>query len=211
MMILRFFYYLAVMKYKMKKNKGKKEARENKFLFSALIIAIIFLAGIFLFGGRGLVADRLLAKGNFFFNGGAYDLAKAAKYYNIAGFVDRKASYPHYQLARVYFMKTDFKSGLAEIDKALALNPENKRAYYIRGLIDGYSENWKAAEDDFQKFVAWAPKEWAGYNDLAWAYYQDKKYQEAAKAAQDGLAVAPNNAWLLNGLGVSLQALGKNA
>src|SRR4030042_559658 len=178
----------------------------------AVILAIFLVAGIFLFGGKaqGLVFGKLMVKGNFYFNGGAYDLEKAAKYYKVASYVDGKASYPHYQLARIYFVKSDFKDALAEIDTALAVNPENKRAYYIRGLIDGYAGNLKASEEDFQKFIAWAPKEWAGYNDLAWVYYQEKEYQNAAAMGRKGLEVAPDNPWLLNGLGVSLTALGEN-
>lgn len=166
-----------------------------------------------MFGGKaqGIISGKLIAKGNFYFNGGDYNLDKAAKWYKVAAFADRKASLPRYQLARIYYLNADYKNALEEIDKALSLNPENKRAFYIRGLINGYVENYKAAEDDFQKFIAWAPKEWAGYNDLAWAYYQDKDYQNAADAAVKGLKVAPANAWLLNGLGVSYQALGENA
>ncbi len=194
---------------KKRKNKKAKKIGGKHIVFG---LAIIFLAGIFLFGGKaqGLATGKLIAKGNFYFNGGAYDLDKAAKFYKAAAFVGGKSSYPRYQLARVYFLKTDYKDGLKEINKALALNPENKRAFYIRGLINGYAENYQAAAEDFQKFIAWAPKEWAGYNDLAWAYYEGKDYQNAVDAALKGLEVVPNNAWLLNGLGVSLQALGKS-
>lgn len=195
----------------MKKNKKiKKKRNYNRLVLVALFA--VFLAGVFFFSPKAqeLAFGKLVVKGNFFFNGGEYDLDKAAKYYKVAGIVDWKASYPHYQLARVLFMKTNYKDALAEIDRALALNPENKRAYYIRGLIDGYAGNYKAAAEDFQKFIAWAPKEWAGYNDLAWAYYEDKNYEKAVEAAKRGLEVASDNAWLLNGLGVSLQVLGKN-
>lgn len=183
---------------------------QKKFLKPAILIAAaILIAGGFLFGGKAqnLVSGKLIAKGNYYFNGGAYDLEKAAKYYEIASFVDRKASYPRYQLARVYFMKTDYKKGLAEIDTALAINPENKRAFYVRGLINGYAENYKAAEEDFQKFIEWAPKEWAGYNDLAWAYFKAGDYQSAKGTLERGLEVKPDNPWLLNGLGASLLAL----
>lgn len=194
------------------RNNKEKRKKISKVCVGAAILAVVFLAGIFLFGGKaqGLVSGKLMVKGNHYFNGGAYDLDKAAKFYKVAAFVDRDASYPHYQLARVLFMKTNYKEALAEIDRALVLNPENKRAWYIRGLINGYDGDFETAAEDFQNFIAWAPKEWAGYNDLAWAYYEDEKYQEAAEAAAKGLEVTPLNAWLLNGLGVSLQALGKN-
>ena len=195
-----------------RKFRTNKKSKKYKAKHFAIFFVAIFIVGVFLFGGKiqSNAEGKLVAKGNFYFNGGAYDLEKAAKYFKLAAFVDRKVSYPHYQLARVLFMKTDYKNGLAEIDRALVLNPENKRAFYIRGLIDGYAGNLDAAADDFQKFITWAPKEWAGYNDLAWVYYQQKDYQNAVDAAQKGLGVVPNNAWLLNGLGVSLEGLGRN-
>jgi len=196
------------------KNKNLKRAKKYKFKMRhlAAFLLAVFLVGTFFFGGkvRNMAYGKLMARGNHFFNGGEYNLDKAAKYYKVAGFVDRKASYPHYQLARVLFVKGEHQDALSEIDKALSLNPENKRAFYVRGLIDGYAGNFKAAVDDFQKFIAFAPKEWAGHNDLAWAYFQDGDFQNAADAARKGLEVKPGNPWLLNGLGVSLEALGKN-
>lgn len=181
--------------------------------FKIISIAAVFLiVGIFLFGSKveGMIYGSLMAKGNYFFNGGSYDLDRAQKYYKLASFFDQKASSPHYQQARVNFMKSNYEDGLSEIEKSLALNPENKRAYYIRGLINGYNENYKEAVTDFQKFIEWSPREWAGYNDLAWAYYEDNDFQNAVEAAQRGLDVAPGNAWLLNGLGVSYQAMGED-
>jgi tetratricopeptide (TPR) repeat protein len=171
---------------------------------------ILLLAGIFYFTPiRGIVAQKLAVQGKYYFNGVTYDLDKAVKWYRVAAFVDDKSWIAHYQLARIYFVKSDFKTALAEIDKALAVDPKNKRAFYVRGLIDGYAKNYKASEDDFQKYVDYYQKEWAGYNDLAWAYYQDKEYQKAVDSALRGLEVAPDNPWLLNGLGVSYDALGE--
>jgi hypothetical protein len=194
---------------KTKKTKSKSFYKKisMKYCISAVIL---ILAGIFYFTPvRGMVAHRLAMQGKYYFNGGAYDLEKAVKWYKSAVFVNDKTWVAHYQLARIYFVKNDLKTALKEIDKALAVDPKNKRAYYVRGLIDGYAKNYKASEDDFQKFVDYYQKEWAGYNDLAWAYYQNKEYQKAVDTALKGLEVAPDNPWLLNGLGVSYNALGE--
>ena len=82
----------------------------------------------------------------------------------------------HYQLARIYFMKGDFNKALEEIDKELKAHPENLRSLYVRGLIFGYRGDFVAAEKDFNHFINWAPKEWAGYNDLAWVLDKQGKY-----------------------------------
>jgi tetratricopeptide (TPR) repeat protein len=193
---------------KRKKTKSKSFYRKisKKYYIPAFIL---LLAGIFyLTPLRGAVAHKLAVQGKYYFNGGAYDLEKAVRWYKAAAFVDDKSWIAHYQLARIYFVKNDLKTALVEIDKALAVDPENKRAYYVRGLIDGYAKNYKASEDDFEKYVDYYQKEWAGYNDLAWAYYQDNEYQKAVDTALKGLEVAPDNPWLLNGLGVSYNALG---
>lgn len=195
----------------MKSNKRKSKINFRKIkLLHGIAVIFIILAGIFyLTPIRGVVAHKLAVQGKYYFNGGAYDLEKAVKWYKAAAFVDDKSWIAHYQLARIYFIKNDLKTALAEIDKALAVDPKNKRAYYVRGLVDGYAKNYKASQDDFQKYVDYYQKEWAGYNDLAWAYYQDKEYQKAVDIALKGLEVAPDNPWLLNGLGVSYDALGE--
>jgi hypothetical protein len=195
----------------MKRKKTKPKEFYKRINIKYFIPAVfLILAGIFYFSPvRGIVAQKLAVQGKYYFNGETYDLDKAVKWYKAAAFVDDKSWIAHYQLARIYFVKNDLKTALSEIDKALAVDPKNKRAYYVRGLIDGYAKNFKASEDDFQKYVDYYQKEWAGYNDLAWAYYQDKEYKKAVDTAFNGLEVAPDNPWLLNGLGVSYDALGE--
>ncbi|MDP2655313.1 MAG: tetratricopeptide repeat protein, partial [bacterium] len=61
---------------------------------------------------------------------------------------------------------------------------------------------------DFKEFLKWKPDSWAGHNDLAWIYFQEGKYKEARDTALSGLAIAPNNPWLLNSLGVALLNIG---
>ncbi|MFH0929855.1 MAG: tetratricopeptide repeat protein [Candidatus Moraniibacteriota bacterium] len=169
------------------------------------------MAGIFyLTPVKGAVSQRLLAKGNSYFNsGGSYDLEKAAKWYKAAIFADHNLSAAYYQLARVYFVQNKLEEATLEIDKAISLNSQGTRSYYIKGLIDGYSKNYKGAIIDFKKFIEMFPKEWAGYNDLAWAYYKDNDYENAKDTLEKGLVVEPDNPWLLNGLGVSYNALGE--
>ena len=56
------------------------------------------------------------------------------------------------------------------------------------------------------RFVAWAPKEWAGYNDLAWILGREGKHAEAARVIEAAFAQVPlgeENAWLWNMLGVA--------
>lgn len=144
--------------------------------------------------------------GNYYFNGGAYDLEKAESAFKRAVAVDPKILWGHYQLARIYLVKKDQEKALLEVNKELEANPENLRALYVRGLIYGYSGELKKSEEDFRRFTFWAPKEWAGYNDLAWILMKEAKYEEAEMVADEGTKEAldgEKNPWLWNNLGLA--------
>lgn len=131
---------------------------------------------------------------------------KAESAFKRALSADPNIVFGHYQLARIYFAKGDFARALLEINKELAAHPENLRSLYVRGLIYGYMPDLPKAEEDFLRFTRWAPKEWAGYNDLAWILAKEGKYAEAEKTAGAGIKEADGggqNAWLWNSLGVS--------
>ena len=151
--------------------------------------------------------------GSYYFNGtlgkSEYNLNKAEKAYKRAVALDPGILWGHYQLARIYFVKGAYKLALEEIGKELEANPGNLRSLYVRGLIYGY-RNWpgdlEKAEADFRRFTQWAPKEWAGYNDLAWILSKAGKHRDAQEAILAALREVPganNNPWLWNSRGVA--------
>ncbi len=158
-------------------------------------------------------ADLAMFIGNYYFNGviggGEYNPDIAFKAFKKAVSINPKILWGHYQLARIYFVKGNFDKAMEEIDKELETNPENLRSLYVRGLIYGYRNqvgDLEKAEADFRRFILWAPKEWAGYNDLAWILSKQGRYAEAEKtinlALKEALGVK-NNPWLWNALGVA--------
>lgn len=203
---------------------------------SAFLLFLVILFGLFLaqadFLARyawehyqnGTVAlllnrnDSRLAMevGDHFYGGQAnigasnvYNLEKAKLAYQTAVRIDNSILWGHYQLARIYFVEGNFPQALSEINKELELNPSNLRALYIRGLIYGFREgegDLQRAEDDFRAFTAWAPSEWAGYNDLNWILLKQGKYTEVKEISKIAFQAVPDgdlNAWLLNALGVA--------
>ena len=158
-------------------------------------------------------AELAMFIGNFYFNsvigGGEYNPDLAGKAYKKAVAINPKILWGHYQLARIAFVKGDYEQALEEITKELEANPENLRSLYIRGLIYGYRNqvgDLEKAEADFRRFTEWAPKEWAGYNDLAWILLKQGKYKETEKIVNQALKEAlgaENNPWLWNALGVA--------
>lgn len=144
--------------------------------------------------------------GNYYFNNGAYDLAKAKKAFGKALAADPGLPNIHYQLARIYFVEGNLAAALEEINTEFRMHPENMRALYIRGLIQGHRGALEEAERDFSRFIAWVPKEWAGHNDLLWVMLRERKFKEAKIAAQTAFRKVPDageNPWLWNNLAVA--------
>lgn len=181
---------------------------------AAAILVLVLISGVvFQKQIRSGVANKLVEAGNHYYgygSAGHFNPNRAEKLYDLATRINPKADKAYYQLARIHLVENKFNQGRQEIDQSLAINPQNQRAFYIRGLIDGYDNKYQDAISDFQKFVAWAPTEWAGYNDLAWAYFLNKDFESSKEIAQVGLNnVDENNPWLLNALGVAYINLGK--
>ncbi|HEY4513897.1 MAG TPA: tetratricopeptide repeat protein [Candidatus Paceibacterota bacterium] len=187
---------------------------QNRFyLASLLIIAVLLIIMLFLLPLRRPLtsAQDAFNLGNNYFGNGRYDIEKAQEYFDEAVALDSELMGVHYQLARTYFIQSNFDDALGEINKEIELYPDFKRSYYVRALIYGYSGKLQEAEEDFKTFLEWKPDSWAGHNDLAWIYFQEEKFNEASDAAKSGLQYSPNNPWLLNSLGVSLMNLGDEA
>ena len=162
--------------------------------------------------------DFAMLLGNYYFGQtigrSEYDLAKAELALRKAVAADPDILWGHYQLARIHFVKGEYGAALEEVNVELAANPENLRSLYVRGLIYGYRNytgDLKKAEEDFRRFTQWAPKEWAGYNDLAWVLSKQGKYVEAREALETAFGEVPEagqNPWLWNSLGVTQQSTG---
>ena len=147
--------------------------------------------------------------GNYYFGGGAYDLKKAEKYYRKILEVNPLFPLAHYQIARIEFVAGNLYYALDEINKEIEINPDFKRSYYVRGLINGYNGDLKNAASDFKEFLKWKKESWAGWNDLSWVYFTEGDYKNAKYAAIQGLVYFPQNPWLLNSYGVALINLGE--
>ena len=137
-----------------------------------------------------------------------YDLKTAGRAFKKASAINPLQPLAHYMLARIEFIGSDFDAALQDLNMELALNPEFKRTLYMRGLTFTYrgsGGDYARAESDFQEFIAWAPTEWAGYNDFAFVLGKDKKYSAAMAIAKEGIAKADGgatNPWLWDLLGV---------
>jgi len=150
--------------------------------------------------------------GNHYFNGGAYQPDTALDAYVSAVRIDTSIPIAHYQISRLLFIRSDFTNARLHLLEALSLNPENQRVYYMLGLVDAYRGYYADAEKEFGIFIASAPTEWAGYNDLALVLSLQDKYVETEKLMYQALTTVPDaasNAWLWNSLSVAELNQGK--
>lgn len=152
-------------------------------------------------------ADLAFSVAEHYFNHGAYDIARAKYFYERAIALRPDFIEARYQLARIHFLQSDFVRSLAELRTVLELDPEFKRAYYMLGLVNGYNGNLIESAKGFEEFIKRDSFNWAGYNDLAWVYFQLGDFARTLETAERGLAQAAGNAWLLNMRGLALMNL----
>lgn len=152
-------------------------------------------------------AALAMKMGDYYFNGGAYNLDFAERAYKNALAADSEFPFGHYQLARVAFIKGNFTAAIDEIEKELRRYPDHPNAYYVRGLINGYEGRYLAAANDFSRFIEKVPSQWAGYNDLAWIQTKLGDFKGVKKTISLSFERLPyeksRNPWLWISLGVA--------
>ncbi len=147
--------------------------------------------------------------GNHYFSGKHYDLKKATRHYKIAIQADNDFLEPHYQLGRIYFLQGKYEDALIEISAVLKINREFSKGYYMLGLIGGYSGDDIQAIYGFSEYILRDPKNWAGYNDLAWILFRQGDFVKAQEVVEAGLKQSPANPWLHNLHGAVFISIGK--
>ena len=230
------FFFILSQKIMLYYEKIPMKIRFPEFRFtSSRIVRILFITGVLLFLlfclfrishlhpfllsiglDRGVALanphnpDAFFSIGeNSFGQGRTYNPLKAEKAYSKALELRPDFLEAHYQLGRVYFIQGRFHQALVEIMTVLRLNPEFKKAYYMYGLISGYQMNYNEAIYGFSEFIKRDDFNWAGYNDLAWIYFQKGDYEKTRDTAKEGLRHAETNPWLQNISGTALMNLGE--
>ncbi len=182
-------------------------ARRTRVFILVLFLCIFIISGCIL---RKEIATTFLSVGNWFFGGGpVYSLSAADAVYSIALAFDPTVPDVWHQRARIDFLRGDFPSALTKINKQFEVHGNELMAsHYIRGLIYGFNHQYLEAEVDFKTFLDWDPTNWAANNDLAWIYFAQGKFTQAAVQARLGLVSSPNSPWLLTTHAMSVYNLG---
>jgi tetratricopeptide (TPR) repeat protein len=187
-----------------------KRKVSRKYWFALVIIGLVLVGG-FLF--RSHIARAMVTGGNQFFGGSMpYNLAVADGFYRAALILDPHVPDAWHQRARIAFLGGDFATAKKYIDTQLALHGDSLMpSYYVRGLIEGYARDFGPAEKDYLTYLKWDRYNWAANNDLAWVYFSEGKFKEAALRLQGFVDTGPKNPWLLTMHAMAVYNLGDNA
>lgn len=158
-------------------------------------------------------ADIAWQLGNFYFGQtlgrSEYDLDRAEAAFKKVLEIDPAKINANYQLGRIYLVRADYDKAITHLDKELKLNPLSFRSLYVRGIAYGYrwqGDDPEYAEQSIMAFINAHPKEWGGYNDLAWVQSKrgkDKRAKETIQGAMKKANGAKDNPWIWNALGVA--------
>lgn len=158
-------------------------------------------------------ANLAIALGNYYFNGGAYNLPAAIRWYQATIAISPKIYFTHYQLGRIYFVQGKFQDALDELNTTIELRPDFGKAYYMRGLTRSYHGNLDGAEEDFKHMISLGnlgETGWAAYNDLSFVQFRKGSFMDMVATAETGLREYSDNPWLLNSYGLALLNTDKN-
>jgi tetratricopeptide (TPR) repeat protein len=114
-----------------------------------------------------------------------------------------------YDKAFTLWQKGQASEALAEIDTALASEPNDPSLNNLRGLVAAQLGHTEEAEASFRKVIRLLPHAAMGYNNLAALLWQLGRSVEAAKSFRQALTEEPHNFTALVGLGTALSATQK--
>ena len=116
----------------------------------------------------------------------------------------------HALLGRVYTIRGQFDVAISEAERAIALNPNDAGSYATRGAVLVYSGHPKQAIESFEIAMRLNPGMGSSrYTPVGWAYYLERRYEEAVTALKAGLRASPSDYYNYAGLAASYAQLGR--
>ncbi len=93
----------------------------------------------------------------------------------------KKEADAHYQLALSHLQSARVQDAFVELQKTIRIDPKNKRAYYLLGLIYRRFNDNRAAEDALLKALALDPDYSEAHNALGVVLTAQRRWDEAVK------------------------------
>jgi len=110
----------------------------------------------------------------------------------------------------VYFNRGQFDLALAEQDRAIALNPSDAASYDERGTVLVFMGRPAGALESFDTAAHLNPEAgWFRLEDLGWAYYLERRYDDAVRTWTAAVRLAPDDTYIHAGLAAAYGQLGR--
>ena len=109
--------------------------------------------------------------------------------------------------AAIYIHQEEYDKGIGEVNKAIALNPDEGLAYGLRGFIymqEKYKDFDKAVEDFSRVIARGGPWSVMAYSNRGFVLLDDKQYDRAIEDFNKAIEMGPRNAQAYLGRGVAL-------
>jgi|GEM_PF-6394521 len=139
-----------------------------------------------------------------------YDIARANRLYDQVIAIDPTIAWPWYQKGRIAFLYKDYEQSLWYLEKFQTLADRPRpRAMYLKGVVQGFAGDTEAALVSLKEYYAIDQESWYIYNNLAWVYFQLGQFNDMNEISATGVALHPENAWLLMNRSLALYNLGE--
>jgi len=112
-------------------------------------------------------------------------------------------------LSRCLYDKKDFTEGIAVIQQAIRIDPEESFYYYLHAFGHYQQNNSFLAIDNLNRAIQLNPYHAEYYGLLSFVLLGDKKFKEALEKANEGLAIEAENLTCLNARSMALNKLKK--
>jgi tetratricopeptide (TPR) repeat protein len=106
--------------------------------------------------------------------------------------INPQISYDFIAFANLSRFTKHYDEAIVAAKRAIEINPNESAAYAVLGLIYQEQKNYKEAEGNFQKAIAFNPKT-IYYLKLANLYYEKESYNEAVNTLTKALEIDPSN------------------
>jgi TolB-like protein/class 3 adenylate cyclase/Flp pilus assembly protein TadD len=116
----------------------------------------------------------------------------------------------HALLGSIYLNLAQLDTAILEAERAIALNPNDAASYAARGAILVHSGHPKEAIESFEIAMRLNPSMSSSASEpIGWAYYMERRYEEAVTALKAGLRASPSDYSNYAALAASYAQLGR--
>jgi tetratricopeptide (TPR) repeat protein len=110
--------------------------------------------------------------------------------------------------ARAHILKRSLKSAVADLDRAIAINPDSHAAHMIRAWARNESGEHQKAYEDADRAVRLDPQHAEGYCQRGWANLGNRKYADAVIDLTKAIDTGDSAGWPYYLRGKAHKALG---